>query len=195
MSARPPADVPADWVTWAQAQFGLTRSGAEAAAAAAHQAWARGGSNEEVVAAARRAADRPAQIEGPVAYGGDVRQSGEYVAGHDLTVDQSRHVDRSQYHLEVDQLAPIRNATGIPKAIMVVGVLVTLVGFGICVSAMYEFFTALTSGGISNDPSAPQPPPVVAEAFQRFITGFVVGFAGSVLIVVGGIFRPRNRSR
>jgi hypothetical protein len=113
-----------------------------------------------------------------------IYQSGEYVAGRDVWVDRSR------VQVDFDQMAPIRNATGIPRAIMVIGLLVSIVGFAIVAYGMYEFITTIVSLGPSTGPGTP---PGLAAIVQRWAVGFGILFVGSALMAIGGIFRPKSR--
>lgn len=111
-----------------------------------------------------------------------IYQSGEYVAGRDVLVDQSR--------VQVD-LDHIRNGTGIPKVVMVIGLLVALAGFAVLLSGMYDFFMFITSAGMSSP--GPGPPPELQPIIQRWMIGFGICFIGTVLTGVGGVFRPKKR--
>lgn len=169
------SEVPPEWIGWARAEFGLDDGEARAAARAAFRASARGGSDADVREAAMRALTISAA--GPISYGGDVRQSGQYVAGHDLRIDQRFEVD----------LNPIRSARGVPRAIIVTGSLVALAGFAVVLYGMYEFATRVVGSPPSGGPPAGLPGIV-----QLWFVGFGVFFAGLVLTIVGGMFRRKE---
>jgi hypothetical protein len=114
-----------------------------------------------------------------------VYQSGQYVAGRDVRIDQSR------VELGFDQMAPVRNATGIPRAIMVIGLLVSLAGVAVFAWGLYDFFMAATSGAL--DSSTGGPPPALAPIVQKCATGFGICFVGIALTTIGGVFRPKSR--
>jgi hypothetical protein len=114
-----------------------------------------------------------------------VYQSGQYVAGRDVWVDQS------SVNVDLDQMSALRNATGFPRFVMVVGILVALAGFAVVLTGFYWFATTGVSGGL--DSSDGSFPPVLTSIVQRIAIGFGVFFAGAVLLTIGNIFRPKNR--
>jgi|SRR5215469_4566320 len=114
-----------------------------------------------------------------------VYQSGRYVAGRDVWVDQS------SVNVDLDQMSAVRNATGFPRFVMVVGILVALAGFAVILTGFYWFVTAGVSGGLDSTTSAM--PPVLGPIVQRIATGFGLFFAGAVLLTIGSIFRPKKR--
>jgi hypothetical protein len=114
-----------------------------------------------------------------------IYQTGQYVGGRDVWVDNSR------MQMDFDQMSSIRNASGIPKAIMVIGMLIAFAGFIVFASGLYWFATTAISGGL--DSSGPAPPPVLAPIVQRCAFGFGMAFVGIVLSSIGGVFRSKGR--
>ena len=109
-----------------------------------------------------------------------IYQSGGNLAGRDINIDESR------LNLELD---PIRSAKGIPKLIMVLGMLVAFAGL-----AVFFFGVAqgiLTTGATSGTPAGPGPEE--QAIVQRTLIGFGIAFVGIALVAIGNIFRPKDR--
>jgi hypothetical protein len=113
-----------------------------------------------------------------------VYQSGGYVAGRDVWVDQSR------FQVDTDPMAPIRDATGFPKVLMVMGMLVSFAGAAVLLYTMYGFSTTVTSTNLG---PGVNPRSLVQPLSQQFIIGMGIMVVGGVVTVIGRLFRPKGR--
>jgi len=108
-----------------------------------------------------------------------------YLGDRTVNVDQSYHV------VDLDP-NPIHRARAFPRFLMIAGTLVCLGGFGYALYGMYVTIT--TWNALSNTLRANpgQMPTDVGFSPEIFIA-FGVFFGGLVLIVIGNLFRPKER--
>ncbi len=108
-----------------------------------------------------------------------------YLGDRTVNVDQSYHV------VDLDP-NPIHRARAFPRFLMIAGTLVCLGGFGYALYGMYVTIT--TWNALSNTLRANpgQMPTDVGFSPEIFIA-FGVFFGGLALIVIGNLFRPKER--
>jgi hypothetical protein len=105
--------------------------------------------------------------------------------------DQTVNVDQSYHVVDLDP-NPIHRARAFPRFLMISGTLICMGGVALALYGMYVTVTSWNAMADTLRANPGQMPTNIGLAPESFI-GFGVFFGGLALIVIGNLFRPKER--